>query len=506
MATVYLARIAGRSGMHRFVALKCIRPEYARDQKFLDMFLDEAQLASQIHHANVCSVLDFDQFDGVFCLAMEYLSGRSLTAVQHQLQKQPPSDVLRHCGWVARILEGACEGLHAAHELRNLRGELMDVVHRDVSPDNVFVTHDGNVKIVDFGIAYASEQHHETGTGIVKGKCSYLSPEVLGGHTPDRRADIWGLGVVAWELLTQRKLFDQPNGVATLRAITGMEIPKPSSVRSGIPPRLDEIVMRAIERDRANRYETARELGRQLNRFVADSQLVVGLAEVAEVMNELFPEGQACARQLLNVAGQMEEASDGTSTFDVVGTEIDGIKSCEISVGDLAVNAKAESPEPPPPGWRWPRPTLAIARVSALGLLLVACSTAVGWRLHGAPRGGDNSAAANVPAPTSAPIPASPAATPTSAPAPTAAPVSTPLPAASPSGLALEALPMGADESGALLLRLQIVPRSVQPAAVRARRTIAAPATLWPMPRPAGGATGVRDEARVAEKVAQKGG
>jgi serine/threonine-protein kinase len=542
MATVYLARVAGRSGMHRFVALKCIRPEYAQNEKFLEMFLDEAQLASQIHHANVCSVLDFDQIDGVFCLAMEYLSGRTLTAVQRQLQKHPPTDVLRHSGWVARVLEGACEGLHAAHELRNVRGELIDVVHRDVSPENVFVTHDGNVKIVDFGIAYASEQHHETGTGIVKGKCSYLSPEVLAGQTPDRRADIWGLGVVAWELLTQRKLFDQPNGVATLRAISEMEIPKPSSVREGIPPRLDEIVMRAIERDRAHRYETARELGRQLNRFLVDTHLFVGLAEVAEVMHELFPEGQACTRQLLNVAEQMDEVSDGSATFALVDTEIEDSKSVEISIegafSPAPVPAKAQAKEKaeekaegkaeekaelpvPPPAWRWPRPTPAIARVSALGILLVACSAALGWRLRGAPSSADSSAPAKVTAkasavaaPATAPAPVSTAPAPTSphpstvfTPPPGATQLSAPVETAgAPAGFAVEALPVGADESGAVLLRLQIVPRPSQPPAMRPRRAISAPAMLWRAMVPAGGATGARDEARAAEKVAQKGG
>jgi serine/threonine-protein kinase len=512
MATVYLARVAGRSGMHRFVALKCIRPEYAEDEKFLEMFLDEAQLAAQIHHANVCSVLDFDQQDGVFYLAMEYLSGRTLTAVQRQLQKQPPADLLRHSGWVARILESACEGLHAAHELRNVRGELMDVVHRDVSPENVFITHDGNVKIVDFGIAYASEQHHETGTGIVKGKCSYLSPEVLAGQTPDRRADIWGLGVVAWELLTQRKLFDQPNGVATLRAISEMELPKPSAVRPGIPARLDEIVMRAIERDRSRRYETARELGRQLNRFLVESQLIVGLAEVAEQMHALFPEAQACTRQLLNVAEQMDEVSDGTSTYAVIDTDIEGSESVEISV------VRAPAPQPAASvlsrPWRWARPTPAVA--VALSVVLAACSAAVGWRLHGAPGAADASPPARTAAAVAAsarPAPASAmAATPGPAPgepagAPVAETASAPgaEPTSVPAGFAVEAQPVGADASGAVLLRLQIVPRAGQLATPRARRSPAVPASLAPAARPAG-ASNVRSEARAAEKIAPKGG
>src|SRR5262245_15806222 len=147
MATVYLAQAAGRAGLHRFVALKCIRPELALNPKFVDMFFDEAQIASGIQHANVCSVLDFDEHDGVYYLAMEYLSGQPLAKVARQLEAEPDRwPAATRAGLVARILEGACEGLHAAHELRNERGELRNVVHRDVSPDNLFVTYDGIVK------------------------------------------------------------------------------------------------------------------------------------------------------------------------------------------------------------------------------------------------------------------------------------------------------------------------------------------------------------------------
>src|SRR5262249_42217904 len=161
----------------------------------------------------------------------------------------------------------------------------LGVVHRDVSPDNLFVTFDGNVKVMDFGVAYATDKLNATRTGIVKGKCRYLAPEVLAGAKPERAADIWGLGVVLWERLAQRRLFDQPTDPAILHAIAEQDIAPPSKVREGLPSGLDDIVMRALDRDPAKRYATARELGRALSWFLVDQRLVVGAAEIAEVMH-----------------------------------------------------------------------------------------------------------------------------------------------------------------------------------------------------------------------------
>jgi serine/threonine-protein kinase len=518
MATVYLAQLVGRSGLHRFVALKCIRPEFAQNQSFVEMFLDEAQIASQIHHANVCSVLDFDQHDNIFCLAMEFLSGRTLTAVHHELLKHADRwDPLRHAGWVARVIEGACEGLHAAHELRNAHGELIDVVHRDVSPDNIFVTYNGIVKIVDFGIAYASEQHHETGTGIVKGKCSYLSPEVLAGQTPDRRADIWGVGVVTWELLTQRKLFEQPSGVATLRAISEMDIPPPSSVRPGLPALLDDIVMRALDRNPAKRYQTARELGRLLNRFLVENGLVVGLAEVAEGMQALFPEGQACTRQLLSLAEQMDNVSESNPTIAVDhGQESSSVSMYvveEVSPADKAT-PKAKATPAAAHGsdgagarrWAalWPMQNRPIAALAVAAVAVIGCSVAAGWGL----RGSSSAAAAAVErraAATAAMAAAAPA--PLAAmPAATVSPTAQAARAPAPTGYAVEAVPVGVEDSG-VLLRLRLVPDTAGGVAEREprlrepaprRRTVIEPVGA-PAPRSANAdSPRMRSEAKTA--------
>jgi serine/threonine-protein kinase len=307
MATVYLARTSSHVGLQRFVALKCIRPELAANERFIDMFLTEARIATQIHHANVCTVFDFDRDHGTYYLAMEFLVGRTLTAIQRRLADVPDRcDAATCAAMFARVLEGACEGLHAAHEATSSAGEPLHVVHRDVSPDNLFVTFDGTVKVMDFGVASTAETQQITRTGVLKGKCAYLAPEVIAGAKADRRADVWGLGVVAWEMIAQRALFDAPNDAAMLRAIAERDIPPVSTVRPGVPSLVDEILARALERDPAKRYQTARELGRMLSRFLVEQRRVVGLADIAELVRELFPDGVGCGRELVRFAEQLD--------------------------------------------------------------------------------------------------------------------------------------------------------------------------------------------------------
>jgi len=182
-------------------------------------------------------------------------------------------------------------------------------VHRDISPENVFLTYDGVAKVVDFGVATAAIQKHHTRTGVLKGKFAYMSPEVLRGRRPDRRADIWSMGVVLWELLTLKRLFHRASDVSTLKSVSELKVLPPSQVRAGLPPHYDEIVLKALARDPQQRYQTARELGRDLTRVLAQRRIAVSLAELSEWMDELFPSGRACKRQLLEIASRIEEAT-----------------------------------------------------------------------------------------------------------------------------------------------------------------------------------------------------
>lgn len=315
MASVYLARSTGGApGFEKLVALKRIHPHLSSETDYVEMFLDEARIASRITHANVCSVFDFGDADGEYYIAMEYLVGEPLARVQRRVvanAEQRTSPLLP--ARMARVIAGACEGLHAAHELRGDQGEPLNVVHRDVSAENLFVTYDGVVQVVDFGIAHASQRVHHTSAGQVKGTFPYMAPEQMTAARVDRRVDVWALGAVLWELLTLRRLFLRDTDVNTMYAVLSGEIRPPSDYRKDVPPELDEIVLRALQRNPEERWQDAREMGKALRRFLAKQDELIGPAELADWMQELFPKGAKGKRQLMEIArAGGAEPSSGT--------------------------------------------------------------------------------------------------------------------------------------------------------------------------------------------------
>jgi len=334
MATVYLARVEGPAGFEKLVALKCIHPHLAKERDFIEMFLDEARIASRISHPNVCAVFDFGREADTYFLAMEHLVGEPLTRVMHAVvDSHARPDMERDHAMFARIVADAAEGLHAAHELRDANGEPLHVVHRDVSPHNLFVTYDGIVKVVDFGVASARDRLHTTHTGVVKGKYAYMAPEQVHGRRVDRRADVWSLGVVLWELLAHRRLFRRSTEMETMRALANESIHHPSELRRGVPAPLEAIAMRALSRDREARYATARDLGQDLVRYLGHIGDPVGLADLAAWMDALFPEGRARKGQVVEVARRLgdrvpqlgtgdDEASFGSLGSRVVPSEV----------------------------------------------------------------------------------------------------------------------------------------------------------------------------------------
>ena len=311
MASVYLARAEGSPGFQKLVALKRIHPHLADEKDYVEMFLDEARIASRITHANVCSVFDFGEAGGEYFIAMEYLVGEPLSRVHRRVlsnadQRCSPLMPAR----MARVIAQACEGLHAAHELQDADGESLHVVHRDVSAENLFVTYDGATQVVDFGIAHASQRVHHTEAGQVKGTFPYMAPEQMTAAVVDRRVDVWALGAVLWELLALRRLFLRDTDVKTMYAVLSGEIRPPSDHRSGVPTALDEIVMKALQRNPDERWQSAREMGKALERFLASQEDLVGPAEIADWMAELFPNGESRKRQLMEIARSSDETID----------------------------------------------------------------------------------------------------------------------------------------------------------------------------------------------------
>jgi hypothetical protein len=253
-ATVYLARTRGVAGFEREVALKLVHAHLRADEESRLHLLEEARLAARIRHPNVVPVTEVDaDAVGVF-LVMDYVEGEALSGLVRLLRDQnhrlPPR-------LIARNMNDSLAGLHAAHELRDSQGQFIGLVHRDFSPQNILVGIEGVARLADFGVAKAASRTVRTKTGLVKGKVAYMSPEQARGHKVDRRCDVWAAGVVVWELITGRKLYDHEDDVATLLSVVTEEPPRLASVMQGVPPALDEAVAYALTSDVNNRCPSA---------------------------------------------------------------------------------------------------------------------------------------------------------------------------------------------------------------------------------------------------------
>jgi serine/threonine-protein kinase len=313
MASVWLARTSSEGGFVHVCAVKRVHPHLVKQSEFVDMFLDEARIAARIQHPNVCRVFDFGLVRGTPYLAMEFLAGVSFSSLMSALLKNPGQGrLIAACHLIAE----AADGLHAAHELRDARGALLDVVHRDISPQNLFLTLDGTVKVVDFGIASARDKVHETQTGEIKGKFAYMPPEQMRGARVDRRADIWSLGVVLWELCALERLFRRPTQPETMDAVLRAPIAPPSSRRPDVPPLLDGIVARALARDLDERYGSASELARSLESAAREIGGPWSRSALSSWVNAMFPKERARVEALLGLAamgGQEAESGDRAS-------------------------------------------------------------------------------------------------------------------------------------------------------------------------------------------------
>jgi eukaryotic-like serine/threonine-protein kinase len=254
MATVHFGRLVGAVGFSRAVAVKQLHPQFARSKEFVAQFLDEAQLAARIRHPNVVSVLDVVARDGELFIVMEYVEGETLSHLVGSARAPVPVAIC------SAILTQVLLGLHAAHEAKTEHGTPLEIVHRDVSPQNVLVGVNGVSRLLDFGVAKAVSRVHTTENGKIKGKLSYMAPEQLRAAPLDRRVDVFAAGVVLWELLTGRRLFARSDPGATVAAVLAGDVTPPSDFRPELPPDLDAIVMKALAPAAPARFSTAREM------------------------------------------------------------------------------------------------------------------------------------------------------------------------------------------------------------------------------------------------------
>jgi serine/threonine-protein kinase len=287
MADVLLARATGIEGFERHVVIKRIHAEQARDARFVQMFLDEARLAASLHHQNIVHVHDIGQQAGEYFFTMEYLHGEDLRKLLMRVAERDQRVPLEH---ILTIMLAAMSALHYAHELKGPDRKPLGIVHRDVSPANIHVGYDGHVKVVDFGIAKATQRTTETHSGLMKGKVAYMSPEQCIGQAVDRRSDIFCLGIVLYELCTVRRLFKGANDFLTMSSITHGEIPRPSEIVPDLAPALEAIIMKALATRPEDRFQTADEMRAELERFAIAHRYRTSPTALAEYLVSLFGE------------------------------------------------------------------------------------------------------------------------------------------------------------------------------------------------------------------------
>ncbi|RKG60076.1 serine/threonine protein kinase [Corallococcus sp. CA054B] len=291
MAEVFLAKAAGPRGFEKTLVLKRILPHLAEDEAFVEMFLGEAQLAARLDHPNVVQIFDFGEVDGSYFLAMEYIDGptlRRLIKRSAELKQPLPPGVC------AKMVAAAAEGLAFAHELADAEtGAPLGLVHRDISPENVLVSRQGAVKVVDFGIAKVAGQSHRTATGVVKGKVAYMPPEQLQARPMDGRVDVYALGIVLYELLTGKRPFEATTDVSMMQAILFEPFVPAVQRRPDLPEAMQRILEKALAKDREQRYPDCRAFQADLERFVLSLGEPVGAYQIARLVAQVMEGGEA---------------------------------------------------------------------------------------------------------------------------------------------------------------------------------------------------------------------
>jgi serine/threonine protein kinase len=374
MAEVYLARQGELSGFKTLVVVKKVLPHLALKPDFIAMFLDEARIASMLDHPNVVRILEVGRTETEFFLAMELVQGKALAAILQQSEraKTPLPHALG-----ALIVANAAAGLHHAHQLTDADGSLLGLVHRDVSPQNIMVSFEGSVKVIDFGIARALGRLGDTSSGSLKGKLGYMAPEQARGEPVDARADIFSLGVVLWECIAGRRLFLRENELATLRAVVYEPIPKVSKYTK-VDPVLEVIIEHALARDLEERFQTAEEVRVALERWIFAGG-GSSMHDLSALMKSWFPTDHAQWQRAARLALDLQESDPPIDlTFpDLASGRSAGSRSGSIRPGTsgsgrrvgLELAGQISSPILPVPSL--PMPLMETKRRSSLGIFLL---------------------------------------------------------------------------------------------------------------------------------------
>ena len=316
-AEIYLARIGGEAGFEKYLVVKCLLDHLADEPEYVKMFLDEARLGAQLDHSNIVQTLELGEQDGRYYMAMEYLAGMSLAQLARRTQERVPGGYMP-VDLVLGLAAQTCAGLNYAHRKAHAGGQALNLVHRDISPQNLVVSFEGVLKIVDFGIAKADMRDTHTRSGTIKGKFAYMSPEQCLAKQVDHRTDIFALGVIVHELLCARRLFKRQTTYETYEAIIKGKVPKPSQVNPRLDPALDDVVLKALAYNREDRYESAEAFGQTLLETLHRRGTSISASDVAAYYEKYFePELSEHARRMRElITGKRRRASDDSMNWD----------------------------------------------------------------------------------------------------------------------------------------------------------------------------------------------
>lgn len=333
MAEVWLGKLFGMGGTERLEAVKRILPEVSADQDFITMFVDEAKISVQLSHPNIGRVYDFGKIDNSYFISLEYIAGLNLRGVfDHFQARKEQLPIPLSCYIIAKL----CEGLDYAHRRTDRKGGALNIVHRDVSPHNVLIGWEGEVKLIDFGIAKAKGKANKTHVGFLKGKFGYMSPEQIKGLPLDRRSDIFSAGICLYELLTGTRAFEEETDAGVVDRVVNAAVPEPASVNPKIPEALSKIVLKAMARNVDERYQWANELAEDLEQVLVREQVFLGPRDLSEFMKASFPVELDVETSRLKAAAELTSGgmSLGSQAAALAGPTEDG------GIGDTLIRPK----------------------------------------------------------------------------------------------------------------------------------------------------------------------
>jgi serine/threonine-protein kinase len=341
MAEVFRAESAGLEGFKKTVAIKRVLPHLSEKKQFIGMFLDEARVSAHLSHSNCVQVFDIGVGDNTYFIVMEYVDGADLKGlIEHRKKSGAPFPIEEACLICVRI----CEGLSYAHELTDNNGESLHIVHRDMSPPNVLITRFGEVKIVDFGLAKANSQLEKSEPGIIKGKFSYLSPEAAQGLPVDGKTDIFAVGIILWELLAGRRLFMGDTDLETVRMVQQARVPSIRQFNPRVGPELERVLNRALAGDPDARYQTARELGRDLNNMLFDMGRAVSSFDIAKLVEPIRLEREDKKRRTKYDRGSIIGSLIDEALFEFTSLEEEAAAAAARASGSVSSPRHGSAP------------------------------------------------------------------------------------------------------------------------------------------------------------------